>query len=221
MWYKRGYFKKPYKRLAQRYSKGGLFSTTKLARDVAYLKSVVNVEKKFIDNSVTAAVSNTAQITLINGVATGTDNTERTGDSIKMSGIRLNGYYTLNASATNDLIRVAIIMDRQVNGSAPSYTDIYESTGGVVAQRNKNTVDRFVVLKDYQLQLSTAGDTIKKIDCYIKLASGGKDVHTKYNGNTNGIASVYTNAVYLVVLGTQPTNTSTQSIITRVRFIDN
>lgn len=220
-WYKRGYFKKAYKAGAKRYSKGGKFSSTRLVKDVAMLKSLINAEKKFMDYNLTPTISSTASYNHINGCAQDDTETGRDGQSVKMVSLYVEGYVTLNASATQDNVRISVVLDRQVNGSGPAYTDIYESSNPA-SFRNKDTVDRFQVLKSQNIILSHNGANLKKFCFYINLGKfDQKDMHVKYNGALATLASIYTNALYITWVGTQATNTSTAVINSRIRFVDN
>ena len=199
------------------YYRGGM----QLYKDVMLLKSLVNVEKKFIDvsNSSTAFPTNTTgTLVLLNGIDAGGTQVQRTGNSIKITSLMLEGFITLNASATNDMCKVSLILDKQPNGAVASWSDIFEVGSGssATAQRNKLTVDRFVVLKQFDMTLATAGDTNKKFKCYEKLS-----LHEKFSGNGNTIASVYTNAIYLCFQGNLSANFSNISYFSRIRFVDN
>lgn len=219
--FRRGYAKYPYKFAARRYSTRKRFDPIKLAKDVAVLQSLINVEKKFIDTTATYAMdtasSATQTLTLLNGLAQGDGSTNRDGNSIKMTSLEVDGYVSLNSLQTNDYIRVAIVMDMQANAAAPVFTDIYESSVPVsLAKRNKNTVDRFIVLKEWDFTLTTAGKAIQKFEAFKKMQQ-----HVKFNGTGATIASLYTGAIYLVANGSVGSNTSSITFNSRIRFVDN
>lgn len=194
---------------------------TQLYRDVMMLKGLINVEKKFIDNTISAsAISSTGATSLMNGVAQGTDNINRVGDSIKMVSIMIEGYVTLHASATSDYIRLALVLDKQPNAALGAYTDIYQ-TSTPQAPRHYLTVDRYVVLKEFRLDLDSNGKQLAKFSHYTKIPVNSKDHHVKFNGTGATIGSIYTNSLLLAVCGTQATNTSTLNAIVRIRFVDN
>lgn len=199
------------------YYRGG----KQLYKDVMMLKGLINVEKKFIDvsNSGTALPTNTTgTLVLLNGIDAGSTQIQRAGNSIKMTSIKLEGFVQLNSAATNDYVTVSIVLDKQPNAATPNWNDIYEigSASSALAQRNKLTVDRFVVLKKWDLPLATAGDTIRKFSCFEKL-----NLHEKFNGNGVTIASIYTNAMYLVFSGNLSSNFSNITYFSRIRFVDN
>ena len=88
-------YKKVFKRksVRRRYRKrgGGWMTTARRAMpyvlsSLKFLKSVVNVEKKFIDSGVVSNnVGNAGAIYYLSGVAQGTDQITRNGNSIKAS----------------------------------------------------------------------------------------------------------------------------------------
>lgn len=219
-------YKRSYKRKGSKYGgmnryrnyyRGG----KQLYKDVMMLKGLINVEKKFIDvsNSGTALATNTTgTLVLLNGVDAGGTQVQRTGNSIKMTSIKMEGFVQLNSAATNDYVTVSIVLDKQPNAATANWNDIYEigSASSALAQRNKLTVDRFIVIKKWDLPLATAGDTIRKFQCFEKL-----NLHEKFNGNGNTIASIYTNALYLVFSGNLSANFSNIQYFSRVRFVDN
>lgn len=198
-------------------SKGG---TGRLVRDVAFLKSVVNVERKFIDlvsNGYTLQASSTGALLLLNGVGQGTNLTDRIGDSVLVKSIYIEGFLQLNTS-TQDLVRLQIVLDRQANGASPAWSDVYENTTpACCALRNKLTTNRFRVLTQRILTLNNNGDQLVRFKMFIPL----RKFHTKYNGTGATIASLYTNALYFSLSGNVTTNMSVAAFTARVRFIDN
>lgn len=189
-----------------------------------YLKNVINVEKKFIDVSsggTTLPTNTTGTIVLLSGCAQGTDINQRVGDSIKYMSLMLEGFVTLNATS-QDLVKVSVVMDMQGNAGTPAYSDIYElgNASASLAQRNKTTVDRFRVLKEWNLDLDTAGLTIKKFKCFLKFPMG-KDSHEKFNGTGATSASVYSNGIYLVFGGNLTATFSSINYYSRIRYVDN
>nr|UOF79821.1 capsid protein [Cressdnaviricota sp.]UOF81554.1 capsid protein [Cressdnaviricota sp.] len=227
MGYKRRNYKKRYSKKQHPWAKtaGSALSMASKALTVAYgLKNLINVEKKFIDTSIsgTALVASPSGfVSCISLVGQGTDLNQRIGDSIKYSSLMVEGFVTLNA-ATQDLIKVSIVLDRQTNASLPLYSDIYEvgAGSGATAQRNKLSVDRFKVLKEWNLDLETAGSTLKKFHTYIKFPTG-QDYHEKFSGTGSTIASVYSNSIYIVFAGNLSTSMSAISYFTRIRYVDN
>lgn len=220
---KRSYKRRPYVNYRwNNYSKAGM----QLYRDVRLLKDLINTEKKFVEvtgSAVQLQTNTTGTLVLLNGLTQGTNLTDRVGNSIKMSSIMLEGFLALNSVALYDYVNVSLVLDRQPNGVQPAYTQIYDIGTGPASlgQRSKFTVDRFKVLKSWDIPLSQNGEQMKKFHCYLKLPSG-TDSHTKYNNaNFGTIADISTNAVYLVFAGNATSNFSFISYFSRIRFVDN
>jgi len=160
-------------------------------------------------------ISTTASITLLNGVALGSDNFNRIGREITMKYLRVKGdIRETGVAGGNEYCRIAIVYDRQANFAAPVYTDIFAVTTNAGVQSstaeslpNEAKADRFLILKDFTVSLpsSTAGvasgnnvpfDTTL-IDWYIPL----KGLGVKFLGTGSTIASITAGSLYMVVIG--------------------
>ena len=88
-------------------------------------------ELKTIDNQVGLAPTQTgSSVSLLNGVATGTDYTNRIGRKIILKSIllRCSMYNDTTTSDPNgDVVRVLVVSDSQTNGAAPSVGDILQT----------------------------------------------------------------------------------------------
>ena len=92
-------------------------------------------ELKSIDNSliVTAPITTAGSVTLLNGVATGTDYVNRIGRKVIMKSLLMRVNFYPIGSTTNGIlgenIRYMILVDSQPNGALPSVTDILNNAG--------------------------------------------------------------------------------------------
>lgn len=152
-------------------------------------------------------ISTTSYIIPLNLLAVGSQDYQRTGSKVQGVGLHIKGYI-YNSAQTNanilpeDLARFVVVYDRQPNGVAPVYSDVFTSldqSGNTSAQypwnlRSDRTYDRFVILRDELRMLPALNvngataitETIAQpgseriIDWYIKL----KGLTTEYlNGN--------------------------------------
>lgn len=203
-------------------------SVMTLQREISSLKrNMPRQELKFIDTILnsTQLSNTTGYLDLLTGVAQGSDLINRIGNSINYKSISVEGFVNLSSLNTNnfDLVKISLVLDRQANGSSPAWTDIYGSGAAPfsLAQRNKQTVDRYKVLKEWKLDLDTNGRTMVKFSAYIKFPYN-KDYTQKFNGTGATIASIESNPIYLVYEGAQTTATFPSYInyYTRVRFAD-
>lgn len=173
-------------------------------------------EKKFIDTIVVGVAQSTPttpgvikpSFYLCNGVLQGTDYNNRIGREFRMCSwqLRLNFNHSTN-SPISQVVRVMLVYDKQPNAVQALSTDILAAITGVVNSQsfnNLNNRDRFVTLYDKQIYMNLSGGPLN--------AGGGCDVayRNKFkkcwlpvvNNNTgNGIGSIQTGAVYLLLLG--------------------
>jgi len=188
----------------------------KVWRDVKYLKSIVNVERKYLDTNASPDPSNTATITLLNGMAPGTTAITRNGQKIKCSSFTFNAFTTIASAAQATMVRAMIVIDHQPNAAAFAATDLL-ATSSVTGVRNVSNGKRFTVIMDKRISLSVNGPSQYHITKFQKL-----NFHTEYNTGTAGtIADITRNALFLFLISSEATNTPDFSYSFRLRFIDN
>lgn len=203
-----------------RYAKGfarSVGTVSKLARDVNYLRSVVNVERKYIDITATTTSTSTAALVLLNGLSQGTSAITRNGQSIKMTSIFFHGLWTINASAATTIGRVLIILDTQANGAAPAAADVLVSPSAVLSPLVIGNGKRFIVLSDIRVSLSINGTEIIRRKKFMKCG-----YHVKFNtGNAGTIADIQTNSLYMLHVSDNGVNAPSYAYWVRTRFVDN
>jgi len=197
---------------------GGFFGVaTRRSRD----------ERKVIDvDPATYGANTTGTVTLLNGVATGTDFTDRIGRKIIMKSLYIRGVCKPeDDNIANTLARVLIVYDMQSNGAAPVVTDVLKSATSA-SQLNMNNRDRFKVLMDKQYAVGKVLDTatqafagsptIHQLKKYKRL-----NLEVLFNGTTNVIGSIATGSVYMITIGNQAAGLGAEFLVsTRIRFID-
>jgi len=171
--------------------------------------------------------SNVMTLYCINTPIEGASACQRIGRRINMKSvlIRIQPYQanSISAVATQEFIRVALVYDSQVNGTAPAASDMFAMNLVATAVVNSpwspvnlNNRDRFLVLKEWfwgrgssggdaptlaATQDSTLAPRIPKmIKWYVKL----KGLETTYRGTTGttgAIGDISTGALYLIFLG--------------------
>jgi len=184
-------------------------------------------EKKAIDTVFAFANigSAAADITLINGCATGTDFTDRIGRKIIMKNLLIRAEFAPNTAVNNNIgeqVRFLVVYDMQTNGAAPVTTDLLKSVA-TNAPNNLNNRDRFRVLVDkyyafpgvtYTAAAITNGSPVSKVLKIYKRFN----LETIYSGTTNAVGSIQTGALWVFCLsGNQYIATEWQA---RVRFED-
>ena len=110
------------------------------------------------DQSLSTTVSSTGTVTLINGVAQGTDFNQRIGRKITMKSIFSKFFLVPNStlnSVNGNIVRVMIFYDAQTNAAAPSVSDVL-ATNAYDASLNLNNRDRFKIILDKYYTIGAA-----------------------------------------------------------------
>lgn len=189
-----------------------------VARAVSMIKGLVNVEVKYLDTTVSAAaitnsVSSFSQA--LNSIIEGDEYNNRNGRSILNRSISVNWSCIMHASATNTYVRLVLACDKKPDVGTVNYGSVYGSSSNYLTQINKaEDGDRFVILKDILIKLSTAECTNQYGKIYVDL----KGTHTIFDASS---ADTEKNRYFIVAISDQPTNTPTLNFVSRFRFTDN
>lgn len=187
-------------------------------------------ERKYLDILGNQVISTIGSPTLLNGIAEGSDNTQRIGRKITMRSLQLKGQVALSQvdlgvvgtyPENADTIRIAIVFDKQANGVAPAVGDVWNVSGGAAfapySARNMDNVDRFDVLMQDQVTLNLSGPGAAIVDRYLKI-----NLPVRYTGTAGAIANITTGSLYLFALDTNGTglNQGTFQFTHRVLYTD-
>lgn len=187
------------------------------------------VEKKWRDLAATAyACDTTGSVTLINGVAQGTDSTNRIGRKYTNVAVQIEGIILPQDTTTaipGNKCRVMLIHDAQPNGALPAVTDILNASNAA-AFMNLDNRDRFRVLSDTNVSLggldttatmAVAGaPTIHNVSVYRRI-----EIETICDGTTAAIADINSGSLLLLTIGAQvPSSGHNLVAAIRVRFTD-
>jgi len=163
---------------------------------------------------------------LLNGVATGTDFTDRIGRKILMKSLFIRGLiYPQDTTVLNNMCRMIVVYDKQANGTAPVITDVLK-TDSATAQLNLNNRDRFEVIFDKQWTAgamnTTATQTYSNAPVHRSVKLYKRLNHeVQFGGTTNAIGSIQTGSLYLFTLGIQSDGDGhLLGITVRIRFKD-
>jgi len=181
-------------------------------------------ELKVIDTAqATYELSTTPTITLLNGVAQGTEFNTRIGRKITMKSIQIRGYAAIvDSPASGSLNRVMLIYDTQPNGALPAASDVLNANTAT-SMLNLNNRDRFKVLMDKQFALGfySAGNIASNASFNLKkFKKLNHDVI--FSGSTNLIGVMTSGVIFLLTVGTGVTGTATNKLVAsfRIRFSD-
>lgn len=219
-------YRKPAKSSGMFGTAGKALATASAALSMAkMLKSLINVETKFIDTSLGGVLmpSATPSIIPLTLCSTGTNDETRNGNSIKAKSNSLKFTLAINSTTPLDAdCRIMIVLDKVSNGTVPLATDILDNLGGLtptLAHYNgDNAGSRFVILYDKRFQLDTVNRRLIDGSTYLKL-----NHHVKFDGNGSVIADATTGHMYLVYMSNIGAVASQPSISysNRFYFIDN
>lgn len=181
-------------------------------------------EQKVIDTaSANYALDTTGSVTLVSGVATGTDFTNRIGRKVVWKSIQLRGFWIpVDATVSNNLCRVCLVWDSQPNGALPAITDIFQQALGN-SMLNLNNRDRFKMVMDKQFiaaEYAATGQAVPGTG-HIKAFRKLNGLETIFDGTTAAIGDIQSGAMLLVTLGSQATAAAhTLTAAVRMRFCD-
>ncbi len=217
MSYKKSYSKKYRKKCPPRrtnFTYGQVLD--KVVGDVSKLKGLINVEFKVIDVVTASVVTTTPVIAVINACVQGDDFDQRDGRKVRFKSVSIKLHIRMHATPTSDTLRIMLVIDKQPNEIVMVIGDLLNNTDPE-GQRNLDQRKRFTILRDDTITLDTGQGILRMWEYYKKL-----DMITIYDdSNAGNITDITTNALYLVLFGTEATNGMTIGRTTRLRFIDN
>lgn len=129
-------------------------------------------ELNFLDSNLgVTTAKNVMQIFLLNGMPTGNDANTRLGRKIHIKSIQLKGTVSWDiqtpvatGGASSGRAKVCLVYDKQSNGAAPAFIDIFDNSTTVPSpgpwtMRNISNADRFVILHDEVFDMTVNNDT--------------------------------------------------------------
>jgi len=180
-------------------------------------------EWKYTDVACSGAVNTGAALYLLNGLQPGTGASQRIGMKITMRSIEFrNETISTLATGLDQTHRYIIFIDRQANGVAPAIGDLL-TPATYLGFRNLANRKRFKIISDKHVVIdkATGSGGHRHWHQYIKLRRG---IITDYNAGVAGnIADIATNALFLIVIGSNAAGATAGSNtgFIRTRYIDN
>ncbi len=177
------------------------------ARAKRAARSVMEL-KAFRSASGAVELTDTTNLTLLNGLPQGTDVSERDGNLITLKGLLLQVLFkTQAANAKSSIVRVTVVLDMQSNGNAMTAAEMWANSadGAVVSTRNIDNLKRFRVLADdlLQVQCHNATTTVGWHQAvYRRYFNNIKGVKCHYNQAAATIAAITSGALWLLVQST-------------------
>lgn len=215
--YRRKYgYKRRYKKKSNWYSKAksGLSMAAKAWAMAKYVKSLVNVERKFYDVTfMNEAPPTTGLIYPLTQIAQGDTYATRDGNSVKAVSLFIRLTAVLNSSADQTFMRLCIFKDNENNGTTPAVADLLESASNYISPLLHTNGTRFSVIKDHTINL-TKEINAKQYKSFIRIPH-----HIKFSGSAG--TDTKEGNIYLLLMSDQATNLPVVDFTTRLRFIDN
>lgn len=196
------------------YARSGISLAAKAFALAKYLKSIVNVERKFFDVAQTnQAIGTTAVIYPLTQIAQGDAYNNREGNSVKAKSLFYRQTTVLNTSAEQTFVRVVIFKDMEQNGTSPTAAQLLESSGNYISPLNHVNGTRFKILRDHIVNVTKTLNA-KQYETYIRLSN-----HIKFSDSAS--TDTKEGNIYLLLLSDQATNTPTIDFNSRLRYVDN
>lgn len=192
-----------------------------------------HVEKKNFDTN-TGTLPTTlpsvasAAPTLLNAYTAGTSANAAIGRRVLNKSLLLRMMISSGGGTTFTGCRVAVVYDRESNGAAPAFSDVFQSPGtnGTASANNLDNGDRFSILMDEKFMVAPGASTAPTdkqtyyLDRYIKL---GLESVAKGGSFTGAITGIATGSIYLFAWSDTAAASNPPVVIaavSRVRFQD-
>lgn len=182
-----------------------------------YIKTLINVERKFLDTSISSVATDTGTITRITDIAQGADYNQRQGLSVKSNSLFLRGSMICNntIATLSQRGRVLVFEDMDNTGSVPAVTDVLESAN-VNSPVNHTNGKRFRVLYDRVFVVAPdSSAACHQFKSYSKMNN-----HVRWSNTTTGTREGQLYVLHIsdtATAGNQPT----LDLKVRYRFVDN
>ncbi len=115
---------------------------------------------------------NTPQGDYISDIAQGDGDDQRSGDACTIQTVSIKGFIRVDpaSTVTGQVVRMALVWDKQCTGLIPLYEDVFETSGVVGTadvvfwDRNRANLSRFSVLMDKVFLLTPESHQAQKFD---------------------------------------------------------
>lgn len=192
-----------------------------------------STEKKYYDSSLSLLFDATPEyVTYLPSIVQGTGETQRIGRKVNITSIQLRIRLTQATTAGRYAVRLVLVWDRQFNGSAPTWDEVFAGSGGAMNFPNLSNTERFRVLKDWMwgggagaattsdnwasLANTVYAHNTRIINYYRKC-----NISMEFNGTSGGSSEIKSNNIFLMAGSMDSDDTMSANIYYRLRFTDN
>lgn len=180
------------------------------------IKSLINVEKKWLDVTSTGTVGTTPGVSHLTNIPQGDTQNTRDGVSAKLTQLFLKFQLVMDPSVATTRTRIVVVHDCNDNGGvAPTFTQVFQAAN-TLAPRNllQGAGERFKILYDGLISQSASSNNVISWKKVLRLQN-----HVKWSGALGTDTTV--GHIYLFTVSDQATTTPTLSYYSRVRYVDN
>lgn len=186
-----------------------------------------NAELKFLDTNLTATLDATGELlgapTGINLVPQGDTESERIGRKIVIKKINMRGWLRSVATGNSNVVRLALIQDKQANGAYPAYTDVMESAV-FTSFSNLSNSGRFKVLKIIECELEPQAGVAGAYGLAVKVIKANLkcEIPIEFDNSltTGAITTVRSNNIFWMGVSAIGDDEITFDFTTRIRYSD-
>lgn len=185
---------------------------------VKYIRGLVNSEVYRLDGSISGNADTTGFVVPLMAVAQGDGDGARTGNSILAKSLQIRVSVAragANTSVANTVGMMIVRDNQQVADTSPTIAQVLESVDPR-AFLNSDTVGRFSILKRKTFDLDLNGNGGSVFNWYKTWQFGH---HIRYNGTAG--TDIQREGLYLMVVGTEPTNAPSVNGFFRLSYHDN
>jgi hypothetical protein len=216
----------------------GKNAATNIARDLRLIRTMFNTELKHIDTLLTSTTvqQGTTLVTPCGVTGTGTSNTSRVGESVRVNRIDLQLQFAYSNGTTNSICGqifkywlVRYLKTPSTSGStAFTLSEFLNTDSGAtnitpMSFHNPDTMENFQILACDQVAVTVPyGTTVDNSHSVIKEVTVDCNFHQTYNGSSG--SNICDNMCFVVFVAQKPTNTGGVSTVlcsTRTWFVDN
>lgn len=157
--------------------------------------------------------------TVLNGIASGDGESQRIGRKVTMGSLNCRFILDSSAATGSAAVRFLIVYDRQSNGSDVLHSDVLENTtwtNDQVAQRKLENRERFSILKDETIVISTYETTgdVRVYNFFLPMS-----LNVVYGGDGDTYSSITTGGLWLIGMVSAASSVTVRGS-TRVRYFD-
>lgn len=187
------------------FNKKQAVAVRKLSRRVKLLERTE--ETKYFDTDLDFTIDSTAETAVpsVNLIATGDTSVNRDGYHTMCKNLQIRAAVThlpaASVTGSSSVVHIWVVLDRQSNGAAPVFADVFSSTVGRACMRNLDNINRFKILEHWKHAFTPAAgattaycQTATCWETYIKL----KGLQIDFDAATSAITSVTGNNICIL-----------------------